>query len=125
MGGANFVTLGMVPDAANDGVQAAPINAAITGTATLIAAVAGKRIFVHGMFLTLSLGAPITLTFQDVSGSSTVNLTGPMTLGAGVPLDLPWQNYPWLACAVGDSLQAALPSGSVAQLSGRILYAQG
>jgi hypothetical protein len=120
MGGANFVTLGMVPDAANDGVQVAPINLSSTGV--LVAAVPGKRIFVHGMFLTVTTAAG-TIQFQDISGSATVNLTGPITFAAGVPLALPWQNYPWLACAQGDNLTAAL--SATGQVSGRIMYSQG
>lgn len=118
MGGANFVTVGAVPDAANDGVQVASINLATTGVA--IAAVAGKRIFVHGMFLTIATAGAVQ--FQDINaGTSTVNLTGAMTLASGVPLALGWQNYPWFSCAAGDNLTITCAS----QVSGRIMYTQG
>lgn len=121
MGGANFVTIGAIPDPSNDGVSAASVSLATTGV--IIAASAGKRISVHGLFLTVTTAAG-TIQFQDINaGTSTVNLTGAITMGAGIPLVLPWQNYPWLLCATGDNLTLAL--GTAGQVSGRIFYMQG
>lgn len=118
MGGSNNVTIGPVPDAQNDGVQVAPINLAASGT--IVAPVAGKRIFVHGLFLTLNAAG--TIQFQDVSGSATVNLTPAISLALGTPLELGWQNYPWLTCGVGDALVGVIATAT--QVSGRIMYTQ-
>lgn len=121
MGGVNFVTLGAVPDAQNDGVQVAPINIAGATGGTVIAAVANKRIMVHGAHY--QAAASVVLTVQDVAAGSTVNLTGAMTMAQGIPVVLPWQNYPWYTVAAGDALVFA--TGASVQMSGRIMYVQG
>ena len=120
MGGANFMTLGAVPDPVNDKVTIAPINST-NAAATIVAGVAGKRITVHGMHLVVTTAQAITV--QDVGASTTVAQSGPMVLAAGVPLVLPFQNYPWYTVAPGDSLVISNPSA--AQLSGAIIYVQG
>jgi hypothetical protein len=120
MGGSNFVTLGVIPDASSDGVTGASISLAATGT--VIAPTTGKRIFVHAMHLVAT--ASVAVTVQDVSASATANLTGPMALAAGVPLVLPWQQYPHYSCASGDALVFSQGTFGV-QLSGRIIYVQG
>lgn len=118
MGGANFVTLGPVPDPNSDNVTVGIINASVAAnTVTLVTAVAGKRIAVFGMFFTGNSAGPVV--FQD---SATI-LTGTIALSSGVPVVLPFQQYPWFTVAAGDAFNVS-GTGTV-QVSGRIIYMQG
>lgn len=81
----------------------------------LIALVAGAPLRVYA--LTLSVATTTTVKFQ--SGST--DLTGAMTLNAGVPLVLPFNRMGWLETASGEALNVALGAG--VQVSGTITYA--
>jgi hypothetical protein len=121
MGGSNFVTIGAIPDAGSDGVQGAAINFN-TLTGTVVAAVPGKRIFVHGMFMDAAGAA--TVTINDLGANATVAQTGPLSMITGTPFVLPWQNYPWATVQAGNAL-VFVGTGATVQVSGRILYVQG
>src|SRR5260221_12217758 len=101
MGGANFVVRGAVPDFANDLLSEAAINY-VTLSGTVVAALAGKRIYVFGMHVVAAGSA--TVTIQDLGANATVSQTGPMAFIAGTPLVLPYQEYPWYTVQSGNAL---------------------
>lgn len=125
MGGSNFVTPSFVPDFPSDGLLEAPV--AIGGTGTVVAPVAGKRIFVFAAHL--SAGAAGAFAVQDVAGTigaaggATIAQTGTIAVVAGSQVVLPWIGYPWWTCAPGDSLVFAF--ATAAPIGGRIVYMQG
>lgn len=121
MGGSNFVVRGAVPDFASDLLSEAAINYS-TLSGTVVAAVAGKRIYVFGMHVQCAGACAITI--QDLGANSTVSQTGAMTFTTGVPLTLPYQEYPWYTVQSGNAL-IFTGSGATAQVSGRIIYMQG
>jgi hypothetical protein len=92
----------------------AVISRATSGDGTaVIAALAGKKTRVYGLFFAAASSVVVTLK----RGSTA--LTGPMTLGA-LALDL--QGRPWFTTAVAEDLFVNL--GAAIQVSGTIYYTQ-
>lgn len=120
MGGSNFVTPAFVPDFVNDGLLSASV--AISGTGTVVAPVAGKRIAVFAVHLSAPGAAP-TFVVQDVSAGNTVAITGTIQMSAGTQLVLPHIVYPWWTCAAGDALVFSFATAG--PIGGRIIYMQG
>lgn len=120
MSGSNFVTLAPVPDPQNDLVSAGSIS--LAGSGTVIAAVANKRIAVFGMHLNLSAAGGVSVQELTTAGATVTNQTGSIALASGIPLTLPYQNYPWYTAAVGNSLFFSLTGANAA---GRVIYMQG
>lgn len=97
------------------------INISTATTTTLVAAVAGKRIKVWGIWLQSQGTADIK--FQD--GTPTV-LIPIVNFTARERLTVQQQgsvNYPWFTTAVGAKLDAV--TTQAVQLSGRLYYSQG
>ena len=134
MSGGNYVTLGPIPDLQNDSLSRASFGLGnVTGQATIVPAVTGKRIFVHSMtFLPFNPGggncqgsfvevtqAGATVTYQ--LGSNTyapVFLINQLTT-------FPYNQYPWFTCASGNAL-AYIPAGGVTvSVAGMVQYVQG
>lgn len=97
----------------------AAISGATSGDNTLVAAVAGKKIKVLGLFLV----AVTAVTVRFESGAGGTALTGVMSIGATGTLVLPMVsdlNTPWFQTADGALLNMEL-GGSV-QVSGALIY---
>lgn len=96
-----------------------PIDVAANGVNAIAAlvAVAGQRVYVHG--LTLVPAAAVTLTIEDTDGT---NLFGPVDLAAKAILSLPVSQLPHLFTASGKGLQILL--GSAVQVGGSMLTAK-
>jgi hypothetical protein len=97
----------------------AAISGATSGDNTLVAAVAGKKIKVIGLFL-VTAGA-VTVRFE--SGAGGTALTGVMSMAANGVLTIPMTmdiNCPWFQTADGALLNMEL--GGAVQVSGAIVY---
>jgi hypothetical protein len=90
------------------------IDVATAADHELVAAVAGLRMRV--LSLTLTAANTVTITWK----SGATQLSGAMTLVAGVPLTLPYNPVGWLESAAGESLVLALGGG--VQVSGVLTY---
>lgn len=84
----------------------AVIDVASSGDNTLVAAVSGKKIRVHSLFL-ISAG---TVTVRFESGASGTALTGQMSLVANGGFSLPYNPEGWFETAAGSLLNAELSS---------------
>jgi len=110
-------------------MQYASVDISSATTTTVVAAVAGKKIFVHGFFLVIS-GAvtPNTVTWR--SGST--DISGPIinvnAAGGGDPIVLTSPtvsnghggNIPTLETAAGEALN--IVTGAADQVSGYVVY---
>ncbi len=97
-------------------VISAAVSAASSGANTAVAAVTARRIRVHQ----LALIAAGTVTAQFKTAAAGANLTGAMSLIAGVPLVLPYSERGWFDTVAGDLLNLNL--GGAVQVSGVIGY---
>jgi hypothetical protein len=77
-----------------------PITQAAAGTNVVAAAVSGQRVRLFGINLTMVLAGSIQ--FQDTGAGA---LSGPITLGLGVPYVLPIAAAPWFETGGGLGLQ--------------------
>ena len=114
------------PNAGPVTVKRIKIDAASAAAAgnELIAAVAGKRIYVLSAFLMAA--APVDGTFFSDPADTGDALTGALTLGAGGGFAWPFPPHPALAPLVtvaGESLSLLL--SSAVQVSGWIVYYEG
>lgn len=98
-------------------ILSAPINAALTGDNTLIAAVAGKSIHVVDLFLVAA--GTTNLTFKDGAAA----LTGAIPMAANGQLILPENpNSEWFATTNPANAFVLNSSGTTIQISGIIHY---
>lgn len=127
MSGGNYVTLGPIPDAGNDGIQRTPIvlNSLVSTAATVVPAVAGKRIFVHAMNLSTTIGNTLVQVADVNTGGATVAIQGWTNIGQSGQINLPYSQYPWYTCAPGDALALSCQSGVTTFIYGSVLYVQG
>lgn len=91
------------------------IDAASSGSNTIIAGISGKIIKVYSLFLIVT--SPVTIKFFN----GTVGLTGTMSFtaaGEGLFLDL--RSLPWFTTGAGNAFNMTL--GSAVQVSGRAYY---
>jgi len=92
------------------------VSAATSGDRTIIAASAGKTVRIYKCFIVSA--ASVALTFKDGATA----MTGAVSLIAGNPLIMPYDDFPWFSCSTGNAFVIGL-SGAV-QISGRIYYRQ-
>jgi len=78
------------------------LSAQITAAGAIVPAVAGKRIVVTK--LVVSVGTAGTVLFQSSTGPVTV---GQSNLAVGVPLALEFDGSGWFQTAIGDALNLA------------------
>lgn len=97
-------------------VASSPISAALLGNNTLIAAQAGKSIFV--LSYELVVAGAVTIDFQ--SGASGTSLSGVQSLPANGIKVLPHNPTTWFNTAVGALLNLSL--GGAVQVSGSIQW---
>lgn len=97
-------------------VTSSPISAALLGNNTLIAAQAGKSIFV--LSYELVVAGAVTIDFQ--SGASGTSLSGVQSLPANGIKVLPHNPTAWFNTAVGALLNLSL--GGAVQVSGSIQW---
>jgi hypothetical protein len=101
-------------DAFELGTKYAKID--LANTATVVAAVAGKRIRVISLFLLTS--AAVTVRFDTGIGGNT--LTGAMALPANGGIVLPENHRGWFQTSIGELLRITL--GGAVQVSGALVY---
>lgn len=94
----------------------AVIDHASSGDNTLVAAVTGKHIRVHSLFL-VAAGA-VTVRFE--SGASGTALTGQMTMAANGVLVLPFNPAGWFETAASQLLNLEL--GGAVSVDGVLNY---
>jgi hypothetical protein len=99
-----------------DGQEIAALSVSIAANGAIIAGVAGQKIRVYKMVLTIATGT--TIQFQD----GATNLSGAMTLTAGIPFVLPHDGNPWYTTSAGNAFNVAFGAGQ--QLSGTIYFSQ-
>jgi hypothetical protein len=87
-----------------------------SSSADLVAAITAAKIRVVALFLTVTTAAG-TVKFQS---GATTDLTGTITLGAGAPLVLPFNEAGWFETAAGAKLNFVLSSAG--QVSGALVY---
>lgn len=104
--------------ASEDRILRKKVDTAAGGTVAVIAAVAGQRIYV--LALDLSLASSTTIKFQ----SAATDLTGAMTCTSKQlpPVPLNHGLVPWFLCGVNEALNIVF--GAAVQCSGEILYMQ-
>ena len=95
----------------------APINQSVTASTAVVAGVAGKKIRVLALTLTV-LTSGQTVTFQTQTGSAAI--TGPLTFGANGQLIVPLNQLGLFETLVGDGLYMAL--GGATLVSGFLTY---
>jgi len=84
---------------------------------TLVAAVAGERVFVFRMFF-LAVGA-VDVEIRD---GTTTEMTGPMALNQTVGIWMDYSDEPWFITTAGNALVMNL--SAAVQVSGRVYYKQ-
>jgi len=136
VGGQNFVTLGPIPDPANDLVTSTGFGGASNGgvfnvvqnvAATIVAGSTGKRIYVFGVAWTTFNAATGEFTFVEVN-SSGATVTTPYGVTApanGSNFVLPYQQYPWFTTSPGNALGVVSQGANTINVYGRVLYMQG
>jgi hypothetical protein len=97
-----------------DGQEVQATSVSTNSTGALVAAVAGQKIRVYKMALTIA----VTGTVQFADGST--NLTGAMTLNAGTPFILPHDGNAWFATSLGNAFNVSVAQ----QLSGTMWFTQ-
>ena len=101
------------------GLLQAKIDTASSGDNTIVAAVAGTKVFVYALWLWG--GGAVSVTIKD---GAAINLSGAMLLAAGSnpKWDFNLVEEPWFTTTSGNAFVINL-SGAV-QVSGRVYYAQ-
>lgn len=99
-------------------VKYALIDHASSGDNTLVAAVTGKKIRVHSLFLV----AAGTVTVRFESGAGGTALTGQMTLAVNNVLVLPHSAHGWFETAAATLLNLELSAG--VSVDGGLTYSE-
>lgn len=97
-------------------VVSAPLDAASSGDNTLLAAVAGRKIRVHAVFM-IAAGA-VVVRFE--SGAGGTALTGQMNLAANAGFVLPYNPAGWFE--TGKNTLLNLELGSAVSVDGSFTY---
>lgn len=95
------------------------IDSNSTGDIAVIAALAGKKIEVYGIFFVVN--AATTITFKDGAGGS--SLTGAIDLAQGATFVLDNGTAPWFVTTPGNAF--VISQTGTAQISGRVYYIAG
>ncbi len=106
----------------NDLVAVTPKFAVIdiAATATIVAAVGGKKIRVLGFFYSHGGAGSETVNFNSGAGGSAI--TGPMEVGVDTPVVLGFNPVGWFETAAGNALEMELLTTN--QTSGALLYVE-
>lgn len=83
------------------------------GTATIVAAVAGKRIRVHGLFIGTSAASELFEFRSGAAGTPIGELSGNTT----VAVTLPWCPFGWFHTAAGALLELHCTAGGAVKLT--------
>ena len=100
-------------------VAEALFNASVSGVNTLVAAVVGSRIVLHG--IVLNNNSPDNLVTVEFRGSTLSAISGAMDIPAGQNLIVPMNEYGWLQTAIGSMLAVAV-TGLSASAAGHLSY---
>lgn len=93
----------------------APLSVSALGNNSLVAAQAGKQIYVCGLFL-VTAGA-VTVEFRS---GATTSITGVMSFAANQQLVLPFSDVSWFNTNVGEALTVQL--SAAVSVTGGIKY---
>ena len=126
MPGSNFVTAAPVPDGDGGIVKATTLPTAgqvVGSTAlTIVPAVAGKRIYIHGLYANIFTNN--TCSFLDVNTSGATVAT--QIYGPSGNFVLPYSQYPWATCAPGDAFAVSTNNATATTfIGGACIYVQG
>ena len=114
----------------DDGILELAFGVSISSAiaATLIPAVAGKRISVHAFFMSQNTSGSFNLVDLASNGNTVAIITGTNSAGfdlnSGQPFILPYSQYPLFTCAVGDALGYWWTGGGTIFVAGRATYVQ-
>lgn len=99
-------------------LQSAAISITSATTTALVAAVAGKQIFVVRLLLVSDDGVGTA-----VFGDGVTTFTGAIKLGVGIPMLLNPNGAPWFSCAAGNAFNL-VSAGATVLLRGKFDYIQ-